>query len=338
MIQPPTNGWRWSKESIENKIKTGEIIFKSDNTGIIRKIYLADQEGRTPENLWEGERFGTTRSATAMLKNIFGYQPFDTPKPVELVERIMELCPSEIVIDFFGGSGTTAHSVININKRDDINRKYILVDVEKHFDSLMKPRLQKIIYSKDWRDGKPISRQGVSHCFKYIRLEQYEDTLNNLLVKSDNGGLFGTNTESYLGYMLDFETRDSLFSIKKFDKPFEYKMQITRRNETCEQTVDLVETFNYLIGLYVEHEEWPDENLCIVKGTTRDGERTLIIWRNVAEVDSEKLNTIFAGMEDKSFDRIYVNGDNNLDNLRTDADIWKVSLTEETFKHKMFEV
>jgi adenine-specific DNA-methyltransferase len=98
-----------------------------------------------------------------------------------------------------------------------------------------------------------------------------------------------------------------------------------------------VETFNYLIGLYVEHEEWPAENLCIVKGTTRDGERALIIWRNVAEVDSEKLNTIFAGMEDKSFDRIYVNGDNNLDNLRTDADIWKVSLTEETFKHKMFE-
>jgi adenine-specific DNA-methyltransferase len=57
----------------------------------------------------------------------------------------------------------------------------------------------------------------------------------------------------------------------------------------------------------------------------------------VSKVDSEKLNVLFTSMEDKSFDRIYVNGDNNLDNLRTDADIWKVSLTEETFKHKMFE-
>lgn len=193
-------------------------------------------------------------------------------------------------------------------------------------------------YSKEWSKGKPRSREtGVSHCFKYITLEQYEDALNNLVVKSNNGGLFGTYSESYLGYMLDFETRDSLFSIEKFDRPFDYKMQITRRNETSEQTVDLVETFNYLIGLYVEHEEWPDENLCIVKGTTRDGERTLIIWRNVAEVDSEKLNVLFTNMEDKSFDRIYVNGDNNLDNLHKDSDIWKVNLIEETFKHKMFE-
>lgn len=298
-------------------------------------------EGVQPTTFWEDSKYSATEHGTDLLKKLFGKQEsFSYPKSIYAVEeclKVMGIGENDLVLDYFGGSATTGHAVINFN-RNGGDRKYILIEQENYFDTITKPRIEKVAYSKEWSKGKPRSREtGVSHCFKYITLEQYEDTLNNLVVKSNNGGLFGTYSESYLGYMLDFETRDSLFSIEKFDRPFDYKMQITRRNETSEQTVDLVETFNYLIGLYVEHEEWPDENLCIVKGTTRDGERTLIIWRNVAEVDSEKLNVLFTSMEDKSFDRIYVNGDNNLDNLRTDADIWKVSLTEETFKHKMFE-
>src|SRR5699024_7427319 len=60
-IEPPKNGWRWAEESVKEKIKTGEIIFNEDETKITRKIYLKDQEGRVPENLWNGERFGTSR-------------------------------------------------------------------------------------------------------------------------------------------------------------------------------------------------------------------------------------------------------------------------------------
>ena len=88
IIQPPTNGWRWSEESLRDKISTGEIKFKSDNSGIIRKIYLCDQPGRTPENLWEGQQFGTTRQAASLIKNLFdGVQVFDTPKPIELIKK-----------------------------------------------------------------------------------------------------------------------------------------------------------------------------------------------------------------------------------------------------------
>lgn len=298
-------------------------------------------EGVQPTTFWEDSKFSATEHGTDLLKKLFGKQEsFSYPKSIYAVEealKVMGIGENDLVLDYFGGSATTGHAVINFN-RNGGDRKYILVEQENYFDTITKPRIEKVVYSKDWSKGKPRSREtGISHCFKYITLEQYEDTLNNLVVKSNNGGMFGTHTESYLGYMLDFETRDSLFSIEKFEKPFEYEMDITRRNETRKQTVDLVETFNYLIGLYVEHEEWPDENLCIVRGTTRDGERTLVIWRNVAEVDSEKLNTLFAEKDDKAFDRIYVNGDNNLENLRTDADTWKVSLTEETFKRKMYE-
>jgi adenine-specific DNA-methyltransferase len=81
VIPSPENGWRWSEETVKLKIETGEIIFKKDNSGIIRKIYLSEQEGRTPENLWNGNEFGTTRLANSELKELFGENvPFDTPK------------------------------------------------------------------------------------------------------------------------------------------------------------------------------------------------------------------------------------------------------------------
>ena len=130
VIPAPQNGWRWSELSIQEKIRTGEIIFKSDGTGIIRKIYLCNQKGRTPENLWEGPRFGTTRQAAANIKDIFeGEQVFDTPKPYELIMRIEEISSSKdsTILDFFAGSGTTLHATMQLNKEDGGHRKCILV-------------------------------------------------------------------------------------------------------------------------------------------------------------------------------------------------------------------
>lgn len=130
VIHAPQNGWRWSEESIKEKLKSGEIVFKSDNSGIIRKIYLCDQKGRTPENLWEGPRFGTTRQAAATIKDIFdGVQVFDTPKPHELVMRIEEIASSKksIILDFFAGSGTTLHATMQLNAEDGGHRQCILV-------------------------------------------------------------------------------------------------------------------------------------------------------------------------------------------------------------------
>ena len=135
IIQPPANGWRWSEESFKEKLATGEIKFKSDNSGIIRKIYLCDQPGRTPENLWEGPGFGTTRQAASTIKQIFdGIQVFDTPKPYELIKKMLEITTSKesYVLDFFSGSATTAHAVMDLNAQDKGNRKFILVQLPEH--------------------------------------------------------------------------------------------------------------------------------------------------------------------------------------------------------------
>ena len=131
VIKAPENGWRWSEDSIRQKIETGEIIFKPDNSGIIRKIHLVNQIGRTPENLWDGQRFGTTRQATASIKELFGDKAiFDTPKPKELIRRILEMSTNQddLVLDFFAGSGSTGHAVSELNK-DGGNRKFILVQM-----------------------------------------------------------------------------------------------------------------------------------------------------------------------------------------------------------------
>lgn len=131
-IQPPEKGWRWSQGTVQEKIKTGEIIFSKDESRIIRKIYLKNQEGRVPESLFLGKIFGTSRDANSELKKLFGDNvPFDTPKPTLLISKLCELNlhKNEIALDFFSGSGTTADSIMQVNAEDDGNRKFICVQI-----------------------------------------------------------------------------------------------------------------------------------------------------------------------------------------------------------------
>ncbi|MGO1315687.1 MAG: site-specific DNA-methyltransferase [Cellulomonadaceae bacterium] len=131
VIDPPDNGWRWSEASVQQKIESGEIVFKDSGTRLVRKIYLADQEGRTPETVWLGDVAGTTRQANAEIKELFGATIFDTPKPTKLVRRVLSLIADTdaIVLDFFAGSGSTADAVIQQNAEDGGNRKFILVQL-----------------------------------------------------------------------------------------------------------------------------------------------------------------------------------------------------------------
>lgn len=143
IIHAPSNGWRWSEDSVKEKIASGEIIFKKDNSGIIRKIYLVDQQGRTPENLWEGQKFGKTRQAAAIIKELFdGIQVFDTPKPYELIIKMLEISSNEdsIILDFFSGSATTAHAVMKLNAEDGGHRKFIMVQLPEITDEKSEAR------------------------------------------------------------------------------------------------------------------------------------------------------------------------------------------------------
>lgn len=339
--------WRISSDSKKLKNKTiGELV-KASKTGTLYQIIKSKKE---PINSnWVDKRYNAGTYGTNIIANLFGDSSiFSYPKSIytvqDYIKSVTESDNSNIVLDFFAGSGTTGHAVIDLNQtEEEANRKYILCEMGEYFDTVTKPRIQKVIYSKDWKDGKPVSREGSSHCFKYIRLEQYEDTLNNLTLQPAN--INKENVDFYggymLGYMLDIETRDSLFNMKWFRNPWNMKLRITRQNETHEENIDIIETFNYLIGLNVRSITYPKKDICTVEGVTRRGERTLIIWRNCDTIDNKALDEFFNRMaystRDTEFDRIYVNGDNNLENLRTEEEQWKVVLTEQEFAKRMFE-
>ena len=182
--------------------------------------------------------------------------------------------------------------------------------------------------------------------FKYIRLESYEDTLDNLAFTKrtqDQADLLqdaALKQEYMLKYMLNLETKDSLLNIAKFNHPFDYKMRITRNGETKTVPVDLVETFNYLIGLHVESMLRID-NILRLEGRTRTGEKTLVLWRDTTKTNHEALNKYFQEHYDSTktydWDVIYVNGDNNLENVRTDKETWKVRSLEKEFLKRMFD-
>lgn len=285
------------------------------------------------------------------MNKLFGKSVFTFPKSINTVKDCIRIAVkydlNATILDYFAGSGTTGHAVIDLNQEDHGKRKYILCEMGLYFDNVTRTRIEKVIYSSDWKDGKPVSRNGISQCFKYIRLEQYEDTLNNLQLQQSKG-LFKDGSEfkeSYmLSYMLDTETRDSLLNIKMFENPFTLTIKTTKDNELVDTPVDMVETFNYLIGLNVETESWyENSNVCVVTGRThKQGDKTLVIWRNCKEIDNEKLNRFFEKMDfrtkDSEFDVIYVNGDNTLPNLRRDEESWKVILIEEEFQKRMFDL
>lgn len=136
IIKHPANGWRWSRETINEKLKTGELRFSEDETRLIRRTYLADMEGLPPSTLFNDlATTGHTRGAKYELKKLFPDAPvtdlFSTPKPSLLVKYLLSIGsrPDSVIMDYFSGSGTTADAVMQLNAEDGGKRKFILVQV-----------------------------------------------------------------------------------------------------------------------------------------------------------------------------------------------------------------
>lgn len=404
---PPKTGWRWpyapygnqkncfSKLAAENRIAWGKDENKIPQT----KRFLHEVETNVAKSVVNDYTDGEKE-----LTNLFGKsRTFGGPKPTTLIGRFCQqaaIKKNEVTCDFFGGSGTTGNSLLNLNREDGISRKLILIEMGNHFQTVLIPRFKKVIYSSNWKNGKPTSRStGISHCFKHIRLESYEETLNNLLfdenpVRSKTIEGNPSLKEDYmLHYLLDVETRGShsLLNIDGFCDPTAYTLKVKKpgSDEQVTQNIDLVETFNYLIGLRLENmaspqtftaefTRKPDPELpedqhtkLVVDGKIQQSdngkwwfrklegwvpadprnpnsgqkERVLIVWRKLTgnlEEDNLMLDEWFQkyriSPRDFEFDTIYVNGSNNLPNLKRDDENWKVRLIEEEFHKKMWEV
>ena len=328
------------------------------------------------KTVWTDKKYSANSYGSALLTAM--RVPFSYPKSIfnvqECIEAALGCKKRGTVIDYFAGSGTTAHAVMLSNYSDQGERKYILIEMGEYFEKATLFRVKKAIYAVDtkaWKDGKPKKRNcGISQIIKYMRLESYEDTLSNIELSDNSGQFKALLGEDYMiHYMVDLESRGSLLDVEAFSNPFAYNMKITEKNECKERPVDLVETFNYLIGLTVARQSaisyWlskPAEQPAYegavdlvsdisgqyafrqIEGTLPDGRRALVIWRTVTDdivASNAALDAYFTtyrkNADDRKFDVIYVNGDSNLENLRGSSESWTVQMTEIEFKNRMFE-
>lgn len=336
----PPNGWSRAPETLQELISNSLIIFgKDETTQPQKKVYLRKDAKKQITSV-----YSDGKSGKAYLDDL-GLE-FPYCHPVSMYEHLLSSSQEcSTFIDFFAGSGTNGHAVINMMRDTGLSHKSILVEMGGHFDAVLKPRLLKVVYSEKWKDGVPIDvDSGISYGIKYIRLESYEDVLNNLILNRPNQDLLSNNKnlkEDYmLGYWLDVETTDSpsLLNIDQFEDPFNYKLNIGTSSVgvTKETVIDLIETFNYLIGLKVKTID-AFKGFKIVIGVNPQDESVLIVWRNTKEKDNNALEEFLDKQgynpRDSEFDHIYVNGDHTLEDPRS-----IVKMIEIEFKRLMFDV
>ena len=300
VITPPLNGWRWSKEEIGKKITHGEIIFNETETKIIRKIYLANQEGRTPENIWIGEEYGTTRSANSELKTLFdGKAPFDTPKPKELIMKMMQLNYLEkdyILLDFFSGSCTTVHAVFGLNKEDGGNRKFICVQLPEICDE------KSEAFKAGYKTIADIGKERIRRVIKKIKKEQDGRLdLDGIISKQD------------LGFKV-FKLQQSNFKIWRTGIKDEEQL-VKQLQKHLEPLDEHAKTENVLYELLLKSGIPLTSKIIRKNGyfLVNDNELTLILEK----IDKKIIKTVIVQKPKKviTLDRLF----NNNDQLKTNA-------------------
>lgn len=139
--------WRWGREKFENNLNLIQWVKGRKGWTPYYKIFADEQKERQVETIWFHKEVGSNRTAMRELKMLFGGEKnFNTPKPISLVERIVEICTLEnsIVLDCFAGSGTTAQAVMNMNKKDGGKRKFILIESENFIENITVERVRRV--------------------------------------------------------------------------------------------------------------------------------------------------------------------------------------------------
>ena len=307
-------------------------------------------EKAPPITWWDQTKYQSALHGPKSIIDYFGNKVFDYPKSIGLVEDCLlaSNCHDEsIVLDFFAGSGTTGEAVINLNRDDGGQRKFILIEMGHHFDEVTLPRVKKICYSKSWQSGKPTKlEKSTAQLFKYIRLESYEDTLDSIEfepLSTNQQQLLKSSSDFAENYMLRYaftsETSSSPCLMgKDFRNPFSYTISVVRDGVRQELSVDLIETFNFLLGMRVEKFR-KFGKIYAISGKNRSESLILILWRDQDLVNNSALEEWFQSSKDQysKFNLIYVNGDHTLNSLKQPSDRWSVNQIEPKFRELMFD-
>lgn len=335
----PKRGWRYPSETLQEMAAEGEILFGDDHTTVPNRKYVLEEN--VVENVPSVVSYGG--SADTLFSGL-DLEFDDNPKPLEISSKLLEpalkvsdtehATENPVVMDFFAGSGTTGDTAIQLRREFDVDVDYVLVEMGEHFDSVLLPRIKKKAFSSDWSDGRPREADPESQLVKYHSIESYEDSLDNL----DPGGA-QTRMDEFTGdrleYFLNFEVDGpSLLDLDGLKDPFDYRMKIRDGDESGDETIDLVETFNYLLGLTVRRVgryENDGREYRVVHGQ-RDEDEITVVWRPVGDDDGEQF---FA--DERAFLNAEVLGDEDVVYINHDSALAGTRSIEKTFQQRMWE-
>ncbi len=340
--------WRRSYESCLSLLRDGKLGC-SDNGNIYQLIATEDKTPALFSN-WTDSRYNAGILGANLLGDIIGkHNPFPYPKSVHTVgDAILasRVEPGRHCLDYFAGSGTTGHAVINLNREDGGRRRFVLVEMGQYFDTVLLPRIKKVAFTPEWKDGRPKRNatpeevQRSPRIIKYMRLESYEDALDSIGFDEEAGRLnLEDRIDGYLlKYMLKWETKQSetLLNAAKLTRPFDYRLRTHANGNTREQTADVPETFAYLLGLHVHTRRVYDDGgrrYLVYRGETHEapGRDVTVVWRDTEgwtqeDFARDRQFVAESGLSDGT-ETLYVNGDSVIRDAKP---------VEPLFKARMF--
>lgn len=254
VVTPPSGRcWMTSEENFRNLVKENRIWFGRDGNNVpsVKKFLSEVQNGTVPATWWKREDFGDNQEATQELRALFNDTgvPFETPKPVRLIKKILQLATdkddNDIVLDFFAGSGTTAQAVLEMNEEDQGNRRFILVQLpdptnHEHYATIAdvtKERIRRVINKL----GENNSKQGFKvYEMNQTNIRKWELFNNDVITNLDEEIDLFTNAPLKEGY----ETSDVITEL------------MLHQGYPLDSKIDNIDTNDNLLWI-VNHEDVP---------------------------------------------------------------------------------
>lgn len=217
VLPPEGNSWRFSKEKYEEYVKDNRIWFgkDGDNVPSIKRFLSEVKDGITPSTFWDYDEVGHTDGSNKALKNLFNNKAFfDYPKPVEYIKKaiLIGTNSNDIILDFFSGSATTAHAVMQLNKEDGGNRKFIMAQLPEATDE------KSEAYKAGYKNICEIGKERIRRAAHKIREEKWEKIQKDAAKK---GIVVDYNDEQDYGfrvYRLDSSNMEDVYY-----RPQDYK-------------------------------------------------------------------------------------------------------------------
>jgi hypothetical protein len=305
--------WRYKHDDVNKKPNNFRATKDETGTWTVYYKYRPANSGVLPTTMWIDSKFSATEHGTGVLKKLFKqHDAFSYPKSVYAVEESLKVSGATeddaLVIDFFAGSGTTAHAVLQMNATSDTNTRFLVVEVNKYFEAVTLPRIKKISASLDWDGGAAQKITGPGAFVRVQSLEQYDDTLESLdagINEGESGELLFQDPAFALRYRLDKTSRAMYCGVDHFSSPYGYQLKRAEGGgEARPREVDLVESIPYLLGMDVNRLYRQSPGV-VMLGRNRRGQSVAVFFRDCTADDSAQW--VAGKLAQHPADRVYTN-------------------------------